>query len=148
MIRDPDARREGFKGQHMAVLPRPLWSQSRRHPLLRGLCVTDAGYFPEARRHLVERPQGAPTTLVILCLGGGGWVRTAGQETEVGPGSFTWLPAGEAHAYGSGGSGAWTIVWAHFTGEEVESWREMLGLGSPGRPLGLSLPAERLGEIG
>ena len=144
-FRESALRREGFEGQHMAVLPRPLWSQSRRHPLLRGLCVTDAGYFPHARLHRVERPQGAPTTLVILCLGGAGWVR--GEDAAIGAGRLLWLPAGEAHAYGASGRDPWTIIWAHFTGEEVEAWRDLLGLRGPGRPLGLDLPPDRLGEV-
>lgn len=95
-------RRDGFEGQHMLVLPEPLVAQARRHPLLRGLHVTDAGYFPTAEDHLVERPRGAPTTLVILCLRGAGWVRTGGETQTIGPGDLVWRPANEIHAYGAG----------------------------------------------
>ena len=52
-------RRDGFTGQHMLVLPAPLAEKAAQHPLLRGLCVTDAGYFPSARNHRVTRPSGA-----------------------------------------------------------------------------------------
>jgi AraC-like DNA-binding protein len=131
----------------MLVLPGPLGSEARRHPLLCGLCVTDAGYFPSAKNHLVERPQGAPTTLAILCLGGLGWVRGDGGTQGVAAGDFVWLPAHEAHAYGSGPRNPWTILWAHFTGREVPAWEELLGVRGPDRPSVLALPDDRLDEL-
>jgi AraC family transcriptional regulator of arabinose operon len=144
---DDGPRREGFSGQHLLVLPGPLKEVALHHPLLCGLCVTDAGYFPNARNHLVDRPEGAPTTLAILCLEGAGWVRGAGGTQAVGAGDFVWLPAHEAHAYGSAGGNPWTILWAHFTGSEVAAWRDLLGLRGPDRPSVLALPDDRLNEV-
>jgi AraC family transcriptional regulator of arabinose operon len=140
-------RREGFTGQHMLVLPGPLGVEALRHPLLRGLCVTDAGYFPSAANHLVERPKGATTTLAILCLAGKGWVRGSRGARAVTAGDLVWLPANEAHAYGAGGHNPWTIVWAHFTGDEVPSWEELLGVRGPDHPHVVSLPDDRLEEL-
>lgn len=110
----------------MVVLPEPLREKARRHPLLRGLHVTDAGYFPRAANHLVERPQGAPTTLVILCLRGEGWMQVHGRRRDVRSGDFAWMAAGQAHAYGTSGENPWTIAWVHFAGDEVVKWREFL----------------------
>jgi AraC-like DNA-binding protein len=132
----------------MIVLPGPLGAEAEREPLLSGLCVTDAGYFPKARGHLVERPRGAPTTLVILCLGGEGWVRGAGPQRRVTAGDLAWLPASEPHAYGSGAPRPWTIVWAHFKGSEVEGWKRMLGLSGQASPHVVRLPDDRLDEVG
>jgi AraC family transcriptional regulator of arabinose operon len=140
-------RREGFSGQHMLVLPGPLGLVARGHALLSGLCVTDAGYFPSARNHLVERTNGAPTTLAILCLGGLGWVRADRGRRVVAAGDFVWLPANEAHAYGSGSQEPWTILWAHFTGCEVGAWEDLLGVRGPDRPSVLALPDDRLDEV-
>jgi len=140
-------RRDGFEGQHMLVLPEPVVAQARRHPLLGGLHVTDAGYFPTAENHFVERPDGAPTTLVILCLRGRGWVRAGGEARAMGAGDLVWLPAHETHAYGAGEDEPWTIVWAHFAGGEVEAWRDLLGARGPSSPVVLPLPDDRLDEI-
>lgn len=118
-----------------------------RHPLLSGLCVTDAGYFPSARNHHIDRPAGSPTTVVILCLGGEGWVRSAESERPVKAGDFIWLPANEGHAYGSGDRRPWSILWAHFAGNEVRAWEKLLGVDGPARPIVLSLPDDRLEEI-
>jgi AraC family transcriptional regulator of arabinose operon len=140
-------RRDGFSGQHMLVIPAPLGVEARRHALLSGLCVTDAGYFPAAENHRVDRPSGSPTTLVILCLGGDGWVNSDGNRKRVSPGDFVWLPANAPHAYGSGGDRPWTILWAHFTGSEVAAWEKLLGVGGIGSPDVLKLPDDRLEEV-
>lgn len=141
-------RTDGFKGQHMLVLPEPLRAQARRHRLLSGLFVTDAGYFPAAENHLVERLRGAPTTLVMLCLRGHGWIRTRDDTRTVSAGSWAWLPANQPHAYGtSRESEPWTIAWAHFAGDETSAWRGLLGSGEASGPFVLELPDDRLDEI-
>lgn len=120
-------RLDGFAGQHLVVVPRPTCDVAKKHPLLRGLCVTDAGYFPQARGHYVEREKGAATHLVIACLRGRGWIRTRSGDQSVGAGDLIWLRANQPHAYGADASDPWTIGWVHFTGEEAEHWRQHIG---------------------
>lgn len=124
--------KEGFKGQHLVVVPAVIRRRFERHPLLQGLFVTDAGFFPHASWHHVERPQGSATTLVILCLAGRGWLRVEGRETVVHAGEVVWLTAQAAHAYGADPDEPWTIEWAHMTGAEVPAWAKFLGLAAPG----------------
>lgn len=119
-------RRDGFAGQHFVVVPAPVRKIASKHLLLRGLLVTDAGYFPSAAGHRVERPVGATTHILIICLQGFGWVRAADREVTVRSGECVWLPADVAHAYGAADEKPWTIVYAHFTGEEVPAWRKEL----------------------
>lgn len=139
-------RRHGFAGQHMVVLPEPVRAGASRHPLLRGLFVTDAGFFPHADGHRVERPQGAPTHLVILCLRGRGWVQTAGEIFSAEAGLFAWLPADQAHAYGADDDDPWTIAWVHFSGTEAAAWRTLLDAETNGVLL-RTLPTDRLDEV-
>jgi AraC-like DNA-binding protein len=119
---------EGFRSQRLVVLPALVRQRMQAHPLLQGLLVTDAGIFLQARHHFIERRHGASTTLVIVCLAGTGWVRIGDQIHAVTPGAFVWLPAGCAHSYGAAENDPWSIEWAHFTGIEVEAWRELLEL--------------------
>jgi len=130
----------------MLVLPAPLEADARRHPLLRHLCVTDAGYFPNAGNHFVSRPRGAPTVLAILCLHGRGWVRIGKTSRTIRPGDFVWLRANVGHAYGSGAKDPWTIVWAHAAGTELAGWEDLLGVGGLAAPAVLPLPDDRLEE--
>ena len=141
-------RNEGFAGQHHVVLPEPLRRAQRDHPLLRGLFVTDAGYYPEAAGHFVERAEGAPTHLLILCLRGAGWVRCAGETRSMSAGGCALLPARHGHAYGAGEDDPWTIVWVHFAGDEAQAWCELgFGAGACGAGGVVGLPPDRLDEV-
>lgn len=120
-------RREGFERQHLIVVPPTVRARALKHPLLRGLLVTDAGYFPRAEGHRVERPQGSSTHLLILCLQGSGWVSSRGRTTPVQTGDIVWLTADTSHAYGATEGDPWKILWAHFCGDEVPAWRKELG---------------------
>ncbi|WP_342750652.1 AraC family transcriptional regulator [Termitidicoccus mucosus] len=138
---------EGFRGQRLVVLPAGVRERLRAHPLLRGLLVTDAGVFPHAAAHLIERPGGAPTTLLLLCTAGRGWVRLAdGGTLPVRAGSLAWLPSGQAHAYGADAGEPWSVEWVHVTGDEVGAWAELLQLPAGGGVV--SLDAETATRIG
>ncbi len=146
-MRQRQTRGDGFAGQHFIVVPEPARRAASRHPLLRGLLVTDAGYFPRADGHRVDRAQGAPTHLVIACLKGSGWVRQGdGPQDSLKAGDMVWLDAHAAHAYGASLRDPWTIAWAHFTGEEVPEWRKLLGWPGRGNQVG-HLPAGRMAEL-
>lgn len=140
-------RRDGFAGQHMIVLPEPIVENARRQPLLRGLHVTDAGYFPGATDHLVQRPRGAPTTLIIHCLRGAGWVESEGKLRTVQAGDFVWLQAKQPHAYGASEEDPWTISWTHFAGEEVVHWRDFLRVCSAIDDSLLRIPRDHSDEV-
>ena len=142
------ARPEGFSGQHLVVLPAPIRAASQAHALLRNLLVTDAGYFPTASGHRVERARGSATHLVIFCLRGAGWARSGDRSAAIAPGDALWLPADTPHAYGADGDDPWTIVWVHFQGSEVAGWREELAWANR-MPFGLRhFSPDLLGSLG
>src|SRR5688572_8352873 len=86
-------------GRHLATLPKLVRYEAQKHPILRNLLVMDAGYFPKARGQCIEREQGSPTHLVIACLRGRGWYRTAEVEHSVKPGDLLWLRASQPYEY-------------------------------------------------
>ncbi|MEO6567121.1 MAG: AraC family transcriptional regulator [Opitutaceae bacterium] len=126
-MKRPFLRRDGFAGQHLVVVPAPIQNTARNDPLLKGLFVTDAGYFPDAKGHFVERPNGAPTHLVLACLRGSGWAKSGTNEYSIHAGDLVWLHAKRSHAYGANRDEPWTIGWVHFTGDEAEHWRKFVG---------------------
>ncbi len=123
-LEDPLTKPHGFPHEHFVVLPERARRAAERHPLLAGLHVTDAGFFPLAAGHEVVRPAGAPTHLIVACLRGRGWVRGAdGARTSlVNAGDVLWLPADTPHAYGADRDRPWTIAYAHFQGQEAARW--------------------------
>jgi AraC-like DNA-binding protein len=140
-------RREGFRGQRLFVLPRSWLLQAQKHPLLRGLFVTDVGYFPEAPGHWVERTKGIPEMILIGCLSGRGWLRLDGESSQViESGQVAFILPGLAHAYGADEQTPWSIVWAHFRGEDLEHYVELLKVTSH-HPL-LRLPTQTLEKLG
>ncbi len=116
-------KKEGFAGQRLVVVSRAALAEAARHPLLRALRATDAGYFPKAEGHVVDRPQGAGGAILILCREGRGWVRLGeSAKRAVGPGDAVLIAPGQPHAYGADEAQPWTIQWSHFEGEEVAEW--------------------------
>lgn len=133
-------RREGFAGQHHVVLPPSIVQGALRHPLLRGLMPTDAGTYPHAAGHYVERAQGALGSVLLVCTSGAGWVRWKSREQPVAAGGVVLLPPREAHAYGADDAAPWSLDWAHFVGVEASHWRDALLGEAPISPC-LELPA-------
>jgi AraC-like DNA-binding protein len=128
-IRMSVTRREGFPGEKLLVLPEQVLQRQARDPLLSGLLVARAGYFPNARGHFVERPLGCGDTVLILVLGGRGKCRLGAAEWQaVEAGALLWLPVGEAHAYGSAMPDSdWKILWCHVRGSELTHWAAFFG---------------------
>ena len=121
-------KRHGFIGEHHVVVPSSVVRNASRHPLLRPLMPTAAGYFPHAEGHYVVRPEGVGETIVILCWSGRGWYKLGGRRQSVDAGETVFIPKHAAHAYGADDKDPWSIVWAHATGREVPAFLEQLSI--------------------
>lgn len=108
--------RDGFSGQTMIVLPRPLVHKALSGGLPVPIAPSDAGYFPEASFHYVERAQGSPEAILIFCVDGKGWLRVGGAGYAVGSGQAAIVLPGQPHAYGASEDQAWSIYWCHAAG--------------------------------
>jgi len=105
--------REGFAGQDMFVIPRPILADARRHPLVRSLYPTDIGWFPEARYHFRERVNGAPEDHLMMCVGGHGYVVVDGKESHLQAGQLIIIPRHCAHTYWAADDEPWSTYWMH-----------------------------------
>ncbi|HEX2100298.1 MAG TPA: AraC family transcriptional regulator [Candidatus Synoicihabitans sp.] len=117
-------RREGFTGQTLLVVPEPRQRLMVTHPLLAGLHVTHAGFFPRAAGHYVHRANGCPEYVVIICLRGSGWAEAGGRRHNLERGDLVGLFAHHAHLYGASDDDPWSIAWVHFAGTEAAAWFE------------------------
>lgn len=129
----PDTRlREGFSGQEMFVIPRPVLADARRHPLVRPLFPTDVGWFPRARFHYRERPLGADEDHLMMCVGGRGSVQIDGDSHELREGHLLIIPRKSRHTYWASEDAPWSIYWMHFLGDDAEYYLERIA--DPGQP--------------
>ena len=108
------------------MLPRSVVAQALPHPLLGGMIPTDVGYFPKATHHAFERTEGIDQAVLIYCVMGGGWCRTAGSNLRVKPGELLIVPPGVTHKYGADERKPWTIHWVHAKGSLLEPFLKQL----------------------
>jgi AraC-like DNA-binding protein len=129
------AKAEGFPGQRLRVLARPLVAESLTRPGTSRLVVTDCGMFPRAAQHARTRPQGVDQAIVLACTEGDGWYRTGGERHTVEAGQVVVIPPGVPHAYGAGKVHPWTIWWLHLAGDDVKDLLRAAGLDTPHPPV-------------
>lgn len=118
--------REGFAGQDMFVIPRPILSNARRHPLIRSLYPTDIGYYPKARYHFRERSNGAPEDHLMMCIDGHGFVEVGEQRSHLTAGEMLIIPRNCPHKYWAADDSPWSIYWMHFLGEDAKYYIERI----------------------
>jgi AraC-like DNA-binding protein len=127
-------KHEGFKGQRIVVVPRPVLEKALKDPLLANLMPTDAGYYPKARGHTCAREHGTPETIFIYCAEGEGWCELDGHRHEVTASQLLVVPASTPHVYGAAKKSPWTIRWFHAVGAHVPLYMERLGV-TKGKPV-------------
>ena len=121
-------RPEGFAGQRIVVLPRKVVAKAMEDVLLRGLLPTDAGYFPKAAGHYMDRRVGVNQAIFIYCTHGRGWCELGGQRHQLEAGDLLVIPPETPHVYGADEEHPWTISWVHATGENVGLFLAELGV--------------------
>ncbi len=121
-------KHEGFAGQRIVVVPRPILATALQDPLLRNLFPTDAGYYPRAKGHTCAREKGCPETIFIYCAEGNGWCEIAGRRHEVTQNQLLVVPALAPHVYGAAKRNPWTIHWFHAVGANVPLYLDRLGV--------------------
>lgn len=110
-------KRDGFIGQKALVLPRYLREKLMNNPVTKSLFVTDIGYYPAAKFHFRERPDGANENILIFCIAGKGWVEVSQIKRKVEKNQFFIIPEKVSHSYGVDNTDPWTIHWVHFSGD-------------------------------
>ncbi len=108
--------KDGFAGEIMYVVPRPILEKARAHPLVNALTPTDIGWFPAARYHYRERPAGAPEHILIYCAKGRGFCEIDGDRHSVSDNQAIIIPKQRPHVYGAANDDPWSIHWVHFVG--------------------------------
>ena len=119
-------KQDGFPGQQSYVIPERIIEKLKRSALCSDLYLTDVGYYPQARHHFRERPNGSEQTILIYNLEGSGNVILGNQKMHLPADHFFIIPDGIPHAYSADAANPWSIYWIHFAGPKAKH------LGQPG----------------
>src|ERR1044072_828170 len=98
---------EGFPGQRLVVLPPAVVRRGLALPVCRDLLVTHIGAYQTAPHHFVDRPQGAPQHILIICQGGKGICAVQNRRHRLTTGHAIVLPANTRHRYWADASDPW-----------------------------------------
>lgn len=126
MRSDPPKLREGFAGQDMFVIPRPILARASRHPLIRSVYPTDIGWFPRATHHYRDRPDGAGQNHLMMCVAGHGYAIIDGKEAHLREGEILIIPRETQHTYWAAEDTPWSIYWVHFLGDDAAYYVERM----------------------
>ena len=138
-------KRQGFQGQRLIVLPKKITTDFlTRDPVTREIYITDIGYYPKAKFHYVERPNGISQHIIIYCVEGRGWVEIGKKRAEIAPSQFIVIPAGVPHKYAANENDPWTIYWLHFKGELAAYIVELIGQNAKQYKPSLSYSEQRI----
>lgn len=109
-------KQDGFSNQLAIVLPKYIQTELAENSLTKLLFITDVGYYPAAKYHYRERPDGCEQNILIFCIEGNGWIEMNGTTRRIAKDTFLIIPANLPHKYGADNSNPWTIYWFHFAG--------------------------------
>jgi AraC family transcriptional regulator of arabinose operon len=111
--------RHSFVGQQLIVLPFNIITRSLNNPLTSDLVIHSMGFFPNAKNHYIDRPNGCGENLLIYCTKGEGWYILNNEKVIVPENHFFILPAEQPHQYGASEQSPWSIYWVHFKGSKA-----------------------------
>ncbi|SFA93406.1 AraC-type DNA-binding protein [Cohnella sp. OV330] len=124
---------EGFPQEKLFVLPDYFAVELAEFELTKNFYASDIGYFPRARHHYRDRPEGCDSHIVIYCTDGAGWVEQEGKTQPIAERHLAVIPAGVPHRYGASAESPWSIYWFHLKGDHVAAHLRLYGL--HGRPV-------------
>ncbi len=124
--------RQTHRDEKLFHLSPSLRFEIDKHPVLGELYPVHAGYFPEARGHLIDRPNGYDSHQICLCLKGQGIFKTAKKQRLIKAGDLFLARAETDYFYQSSQADPWDLLWVHFKGQAALSylfWANLVGKG-------------------
>jgi len=118
---------EGFKGEKAIITPYNIRTLQAANPICRQLFISHIGYYPHAKFHYRERPEGCNEHIFIYCEKGKGWIKHNDTIYTLKRNQAFIIPQHEAHSYGTYNNDPWSIYWFHFSGENIFMFANIIG---------------------
>jgi AraC-like DNA-binding protein len=117
-----------------------LSRQARSHPLLEALYVQATGQITRGLGHHFER-ETIDEYIMLYCVEGRGWLRIGSQTHPIRPQDLCFILTGYAHGYGADDHDPWSIHWAHFNGQQVAAFLDLIGISAQTPVISLRMEA-------
>jgi len=117
MSHNIDAIADGFKNERAIVTPYNIRELQSKNNITKQLYVTHIGYYPNAKNHYRNRPNGGPENIFIYCDRGSGWIEHNETKHILNKNQAYIIPKNTPHSYGADKQSPWSIYWIHFKGE-------------------------------
>lgn len=114
----------GFPGQRLLVTPYKIYDEMINDATFKDLYIHSLGYYPDAKYHFTNRPNGCLQYIFIYCTKGQGWYEVNGEIVEVLENQCFILSPNTPHSYGANNENPWSIYWVHFNGEKAKHLSE------------------------
>lgn len=114
------AKLEGFEGEIRIVIPPLIIKEHGAQAQFSSFYLTDIGYYPKAKNHYCNRPEGCAEHILLHCVNGAGSVVVAEEVVRLETNQYILIPAGMAHSYQADAGNSWTIYWMHFQGTQTQ----------------------------
>ena len=95
---DGIGKAEGFRDETYLIVPTESFTEYMAHPLIRAAYLTDVGFFPRARKGIIE---------------------VEGRKYHLGRSDAFCIPRHKRHRYYADEKEPWSILWVHFKGESI-----------------------------
>lgn len=118
---------DNFYGDRSVVLSQKQLDAVRGTPVTQDLYISDIGFYPQAKNHLVIRKEAIGQQILIYCIDGEGVIHIQSRDFQLKANEFFIIPAGEQHKYWSDRDAPWSIYWLHFGGKHSFFFREFYG---------------------
>lgn len=118
---------DGFKGEKAIITPYNVRNYQSENPITRLLYLTHIGYYPKAKYHFRERPEGCPENILIYCEEGMGSIYCNDEVFELTTNQAFIIPTNTIHSYQSDNRNPWSIYWLHFCGDNVFMFSSIVG---------------------
>lgn len=118
---------EGFRGEKAIVIPDHVIRFQCDNPITKQLFITRIGFYPRAKHHYRERPEGCSENIFIYCKDGKGWIKHKDTVYNLNRNQTFIIPSRQTHAYGADDSDPWSIYWFHFCGENISMFSSIMG---------------------
>lgn len=117
-----------FQGERLYVIPSLSFREYMTHPVIRRLYLTDAGFFPKAAGHYRDRREGIEEYILLCCIDGQGTIESKERSIRLHSGEALCIPKDTVHRYYADEAAPWSLLWLHFSGEDVrlyplEEWK-------------------------